>query len=123
MKVRCLSNQVGKIRYRITVGREYVVLGIAHSCGTTDTHFWIKDDPGNYFVPTPSNLFEIVDPKVSSYWIVKIDLNTVVISAREFMEPLFLDGLTNLDDECVSVFRRVSSILEAEAKPLRFSRR
>jgi hypothetical protein len=120
MKVKCLSDRVGSIRYRFTVGKEYVVLGISHSVGSEVTHLWIKDDPGNYFVPTPRDLFEIVDPKVSSYWTVKIDSDKLLLSAKEFLEPLFLDGLTNLDEKCVDVFRRISSKLEDEAKPLRF---
>lgn len=120
MKVKCLSDRVGNIRYRFTVGKEYIVLGISHSGGTEGTKLWIKDDPGNYFVPTPLNLFEIVDPKVSSHWIVKIESDKILISARDFLDPLFLDGLTNMDQKCVDVFRRISSMLEAETKPLKF---
>jgi hypothetical protein len=59
MKVKCLSDRVGNIRYRFTVGKEYVVLGISHSVDSEVTHLWIKDDPGNYFVPTSRDLFEI----------------------------------------------------------------
>jgi hypothetical protein len=51
---------------------------------------------------------------------VKIDSDKLLLSAKEFLEPLFLDGLTNLDEKCVDVFRRISSKLEDEAKPLRF---
>src|SRR5579859_6902951 len=92
MKVKCLSDRVGNFRYRVTVGKDYVVLGISQSVGVEGINFWIKDDPGNYFVPTPRSLFEIVDPKVSRYWIVRIDADRILISAKEFLEPLFLDG-------------------------------
>jgi hypothetical protein len=120
LKVKCLSDRVGNIRYRFSVGKECVVLGISQSVGSEVTHLWIKDDPGNCFVPTPRDLFEIVDPKVSSYWTVKIDSDKLLISAKELLEPLFLDGPTNCDEKCVDIFRRIASMMEDEARPLRF---
>ncbi len=119
MRVKCLSDSVGSVQYRITLNKEYVVLGISHSIGKPTVNFWIKDDPGNYIVPTPRELFEVTDQKVSSYWIVKLEDDKILISAKEFLDPSFLEGLTNREDERVSTFRRVSSMLEDEANPLK----
>jgi hypothetical protein len=121
-KLRCISNSIGAIPYEITVGNEYVALGLSHASGKSAAglvHFWIKDDRGNYLVPTPANLFEVVDPSVSCYWVVKIDGERLFLSATEFLAPFFLDDLSNQDEEPVRIFRRISALIEDEARSIR----
>jgi hypothetical protein len=116
MKVRCISNTFGALQYRLTVGRDYVVLGLSVGPERSACKFWIKDDPGNYFVPTPAELFEVVDPAVSNYWVVELDGTGLRISAREFLAPHFLDRLTNFDEPVVATFRHVAAIIEREGR-------
>lgn len=120
MKVRCISNQHGSVRYRITVGREYVALGMSLAYGTDSVwNIWLRDDPGNYFVPTPFSLLEIVEPTVSIYWLVELSAQGARISAKEFLEPSFLENLTNLDDRHIRTFQSVAAMIENEANTRR----
>jgi hypothetical protein len=117
MKVKCIAENLGAIKYRITQGKEYVVLGLSYTLGNPNINFWIKDDPGNYFVPTPRSLFEIVDPRASCYWVVNINIDgsMFVLAPEEFLEPLFLDRLTNLEEKYVRVFQTIAENIERES--------
>jgi hypothetical protein len=99
----------------MTVGKEYVVLGLSLSSGDPNINLWIKDDPGNYFVSTPQDLFEVIESRVSRHWEVKIDSTGTAIGPKEFLKPLFLDKLTNLEERQVTLFRSVTALLEQEA--------
>jgi hypothetical protein len=115
MKAKCVSNKCDGPTYRITPGKEYVVLGLTVSNDKASRKFWIKDDPGHYFVVMPSELFDIVDPRVSKHWVVHFSEEAVAISAREFLSPTFLDELTDFEEESVAIFKKVSRLIEDEA--------
>lgn len=115
MRVKCVSDTLGRFKYRLTVGKEYVVFGLTLSSGNPNINLWIKDDPGNYFVPTPQPLFAVVDSRASRHWEVEFDGKGVAIGPKEFLEPLFLDRLTNLEEHAVTIFQRVTVLLEQEA--------
>lgn len=116
MKVKCVSDRGGKVKYRMTIGKEYVVLGMSISTNDSRINFWIKDDPGNYFIPTPSDMFEVVDSSVSQYWSVLFSGSVVSISAKEFLDPGFLGELTDFDEKAVATFKEISSLIENEGE-------
>ena len=121
MKVKCIAESFGAIKYRITLGKEYVVLGLSYTVGNPIINLWIKDDPGNYFVPTPRPLFEIVDSRASCYWVVNIDIDgsAFVLAPAEFLEPLFLDRLTNFEERHVRTFQTIAAEIERESNSLK----
>ena len=114
MRVKCIATQSNGAHYRMTVGKEYTVFGISVPLANGTCSLWVKDDPGNYFVPTPAVLFEIVDPTVSIYWVIELTTTVLRVSAREFLEPFFLDRLTSRQERETAVFGRVSTLIEDE---------
>jgi hypothetical protein len=85
--------------YQITIGSIYPVLGLSFIVrskifGSTAL-VYIQVDSGN-LIPVPMCLFEIVDPRPSSYWRAKVyggfDL---LLRPEEFHERYFHDDLSN----------------------------
>jgi hypothetical protein len=114
VRVKCISSEKDGVKYRITSGSEYVVLGLSVSLEKTGVRFWIKDDPGNYFVKIPHELFELVNSHVSRYWVIKLGVAGLAISAEEFLSPTFLDDLTDFNSDSLSIFKKISNLIERE---------
>ena len=105
-------------RYQITVGKEYVVLGVSFLVGSevygNCSLFGIRDDAGR-FVSMPTVLFDLSDPRPSRFWLArrsgKADL---MLFPEEFYREYFHDDLSERDIETVAVFNGVMARLEAE---------
>jgi len=127
MKVKCVASKLSEnqardlaidkvVAYRITKDVEYAVIGISAFTrnGVNATLFWIKDDPGNYPVPIPHLLFEVLDARVSKYWVTETTKTGIRMMPGEFLEPDFLEDLTEFKPENVKIFSEVVSKLEQE---------
>lgn len=102
MRVKFNSLQKNE-ELHLTVDRSYIVYGLKHIDG--HVRFLLVNDSNTYPNLFPSELFDIVDDRISKYWIgyphnvyspsyVPPD---VVISFAEAQRPFFFDNL--LDDE------------------------
>jgi hypothetical protein len=132
MKVRCLHEyptpeqlaQLGADLYRhqrfnITVGQKYLGLGLSFyftsrltGPGITFEH---KDNDGE---PTaaPAFLFEVIDPRASKYWELKIDEDgTARLWPPSFYSDFYHDDLSEDVPKVVKDYRQVLARLQEEA--------
>lgn len=110
--------------FMLTLGREYVVYAMTVDSG----HPWfyiVDDDLHPWPMWHPGPLFELVDGRVSRYWVFGYaprddDAQGRAVPNAEFAfpewirEPMFLDRLTDNEQPEVSVFARYKSLMDDE---------
>ena len=131
MRTKCISRELTEEQrllfkvpalfrsvYQISIGREYLVLGISFVVcspvhGTTAL-LQIVNDAGNCsFVPAA--LFEIVDGRCSSFWEARFhEDGAVTMWPSEFYEPYFHDDLSNGYPETRKIFESVLAKMKSE---------
>jgi hypothetical protein len=131
MKARCTNRELTEeqrvllkapSRFRpshaLTVGKEYLVLGIVSvidspQYGNTPLFEIVNDD--HQFVLFPAVLFEVTDARCSSYWRAAVSENgTVTLRPEELYREFFHDDLSEGDLATRQVFEAVVARLEAE---------
>jgi hypothetical protein len=105
---------------RITVGKEYVVLALAHFL---DSEFYygqypvldIKDDIGT-LSSLPLFLFEVIDDRPSKYWHFNYnrERKACEMAPKSFYQEFYHDDLSEGYPEIEADFQRVSELLENE---------
>jgi hypothetical protein len=109
--------------FPVTVGKEYVVYGWTVWRGYP--WYYLADDNHSYYpVWHPAALFEVVDGRLSRYWVYgyhravsSYDRDAPVVAFREWAEdPVFYDRLTDGDAQAVATFRRYQALMEQEAE-------
>jgi hypothetical protein len=107
--------------FGIAAGREYLVLGlIIDAAPQSDGRGAWVDVLMEPEIPTlisaPLCLFEIVDPRVSRHWEIRVsDNGNVRLWPSSFYREYYHDDLSNRDPETVKDFWHVHSLLETEA--------
>jgi hypothetical protein len=105
--------------FQLTIGKEYIVLGITFVvqspiCGS-GILFDLEDDFGFCF-STPAQLFDIVDPRPSAYWMARrFGDDDLALWPEEFYRPSFHDRLSDGHQEERIAFRDLVSRLTAES--------
>lgn len=131
MKVKCLftslkdANQNGKggkivgdeYRYPLEVGQEYTVLSLTFLFNDyyNGVLLDLRNDYGivtNVVMP----LFEITDPRPSSFWIAEAREQSFRLWPEEFYTRCFHDLLTDDEPEYIKLFNQAVEKLEAEFK-------
>lgn len=133
MKVRCLNNflredqrvaiglpQGESIKHAITLGSEYIVLGLSvkppGSRNGSGLFVEIANDWGQCRGISIS-LFEIVDARCSKYWIVKSrEDGTVLLWPEEFYKEYFLDDLIEGEPDACEIFQELVTRMNTEAQ-------
>lgn len=112
--------------FGLVEGREYLVLGlIVDAASQSDGRGAWVDVLMEPEIPTvisvPLCLFEIVDPRVSRHWEIRVsDEGMVRLWPSSFYREYYHSDLSDRDPEIVKDFWRVHALLEAEAKePIR----
>jgi hypothetical protein len=105
-------------QYQVTVGKEYVVLGISFLVASevygNCPLFGICDDAGR-LVSMPTVLFELVDPRPSRFWLAKRGgKSDLLLWPEEFYREYFHDDLSERDPATVAAFSGVVARLESE---------
>lgn len=115
MKVRCVAtaldseqtNALGLppdgiiLDYRLTVGEEYLVIGLTFELGTANDGAGVYAHvllPNGDLAYSHLYLFEVIDPRASCYWHVR----KVQFAGEQFIEllpPTLFDMLTTFDDD------------------------
>ena len=131
MRVRCVREypseeqiaHLGPNFYRnqsfpITVGKEYLVLGIETYNNSvaygTCVGIQYKTDDGN-LLSTPIILFEITDPRVSNYWEARItDDGGLLLWPTAFYREYYHDDLSSGVPEVMKDFNYVYDLLDKE---------
>jgi hypothetical protein len=115
-----------KRSFAVVPGREYIVLGlIVDSSPHSDTRGAWVDVLMEPEIPTiisvPLCLFEIVDPRVSRYWEIRVSPEgNIRLWPSSFYREYYHSDLSDRDLEIVKDFWRTYALLEAEAKaPIR----
>lgn len=136
MKVVCIGNSgeilptiyldpkagVSKDReFPLTVGKQYVVYALA--IRKNQIWYYLADDHDLYCYPAghPAPLFEVVDTRLSKYWryaLTPQHLDHLALFAfTEWVsDEYFYDRLTDCKEAEVSIYRKMRSLMEAEAE-------
>ena len=111
MKVKCIGTRLSneqarqiqdrdgaKVDYQLTVGNEYLVLGITMVIPNEPVgggvQYQILNDYGGCRI-VPAGLFEIVDNRVSKYWRARYDEDgALMLWPDEFFSEFFHDDLS-----------------------------
>jgi hypothetical protein len=134
MKVVCKDNTLsgeeklargfetqGTMRYDLTVGKEYLVLGInfLQARWNNGVSFLLRDDFGRCaFVPLA--LTEVADPRASAFWRARTrNDGSLSLWPEEFFSDYFHDELSNGDQKAAEAFKRAYRQLDEEF-PLRW---
>jgi len=131
MKIRCTNRELtdeqralikapSRFRpdQRLTVGKEYLVLGIVSivdspQYGNTALFEVVDDD--RHLVLYPAVLFEVTDPRCSSFWRAAVQHDgTVTLRPEEFYREFFHDDLSDGDPVSRQMLQAVVAKLEAE---------
>ncbi len=131
MKIRCTNRELteeqrvllkapSRLRpnHALTVGKEYLVLGIVSviaspQYGNTALFEIVNDH--HQFVLFPAMLFEVTDARCSSFWRAAVQQDgTVALRPEEFCREFFHDDLSDGDLAARQVFEAVVAKLKAE---------
>lgn len=126
MKVRCITISDPKYRadqyrfqqaFHVTVGREYLVLGLQFSNGS-EVHragVWLHlvSDHG-HLTWAPLDLFEIVSPRGSRYWVARVTDYGLTLWPESLYREYYHEDLAEGVLEIEADFRRVRELLELE---------
>lgn len=110
-------------KFGIEPGEEYVVLALTVDFGSR--HLGLGPWAGIYtrkhvvhaITTVPLCLFDIVDPRVSQYWELRVpeDATLATLWPPSFYRPYYHDDLSEEVPGVVADFERVLALLEAEA--------
>lgn len=131
MKIRCITRELTEEQrsllkspsrfhpnHALTVGKEYLVLGIVSiidspQYGNTALFEIVND--GRQFVLFPAVLFEVTDARCSSYWRAAVSGDgSVTLRPEELYREFFHDDLSEGDPATRQVFQAVVAKLETE---------
>ncbi len=115
---RSFFKSVSQTRYQFTIGKNYTVyaMGFAPKSVTDFTLYRLVTD-FNAFIPAPACLFEIVDPRVSSYWRITYNRKkfAVVLEPQEFIDnPELSEAILDRDPEALAIFREIRMRMDTE---------
>jgi hypothetical protein len=129
MKTRCISsrlsdNQVKKIwatkphfqdvrDFGTIVGKEYLVFGIS----IMDGEPWIDIlSESKYLVQAPLCLFEIINRRISKYWVVGFSPHGDFIMRPPSIldQPYYFDDLSEYKPDVLNEFQKIKDLLENE---------
>ena len=104
--------------FSLTVGRDYLVLGMQFIRKSTIygavTLFELENDDG-VLVPAPNVLFQVVDGRASKWWEARQDEDgDLKLCPREFYQEYFHDDLSNRNSGALTAFREVRERLIRE---------
>lgn len=128
MKVKALridmqvSSSLGgdqRREYPIKVGHEYVVYTVACIFEKGEYHgltlYGVEDGFGR-LIAVPSELFEIIDPRVSRFWVATSSADSFYMRPREFVDNVYLSDDIHEDlPGARATFREIKARLEAES--------
>jgi hypothetical protein len=123
MRARCIADKLSTEQklilgvpeaqnpcYQITVGRVYTVLGISYQTQSkycNGTMLEIQEDEKAYCISIPLCLFEVVDRRISKYWIAVQRHFDMTLWPEEFYTDFFHDDLTEGIKETKAIYEMV----------------
>lgn len=104
--------------FHISLDKEYVVLGISFMLDDSVGRCSFVEVTNDYghLSSVPLLLFEIIDPRVSKYWVIRqLGSFTFTLWPNDFYTEYFHDDLSNNVPEIVESFNKIRIKLEEEA--------
>jgi len=99
-----------KMENFLNIGDEYTVYAVTIQKTMTYVQIYID----NKLISIPIELFEIIDSKVSKYWLVSYTDSTTRFWPNEFYQEFFHDDLFEGVTEIVTQFNDVKNKIERE---------
>ena len=98
------------LRDHFQIGFQLLVYGLTFSRNIL--YYYIFD--GDHIYEVPSQLFKIVDPRVSKYWKLKIDSENKTLWPSLFYEDLFLENMMEREKKERKEFEELKILMEKE---------
>jgi hypothetical protein len=115
---RSFFKSTSHTRYQFTIGKDYTVYAMEFvPSSVTDFTLYRVVTDFNAFVPAPACLFEIVDPRVSSYWRITHNRKNfgVALEPPEFIDdPGLSEAILDRDPQALTIFRAIRMRMDAE---------
>lgn len=115
MKVVCIDAALpgdGPSVYALTVGREYVVIGLTFRDGCIWLDLPIA--PGTV-ISAPLDRFRVVDDRASGFWRLRAwEEGVIGLRPEEFGTPFFLDDASDQREPAFSIMEALIDRLQAE---------
>ncbi len=107
--------------WQAEIGREYTVYAVSIHRGYP-FYFVASSDSWQPFQTIPSLCFEIVDPRLSTYWLFKTRVVeyrgdqtfSTTLAFKEWFEPMFLSNLVDGYETEGRVMRTIANLMDAE---------
>ena len=125
MRVRCIRDQpdgealrrMGRAFFDgrgspLTVGRDYLVYGIAFHNG--GVWFHVLNATGSWLFDAPIELFEVLDPRVSRHWRLGQRDDRVLLYPELLLGDYLHDDLSEGVPDVVRRVRELTTVMEAE---------
>jgi len=118
MVVRCIKTSIDAddpyiinrdMRDFLRIGDEYIVYGIRMKLNKS-IYFMVFD--GNHLVEVPSPMFEIIDGRVSSLWVVQNEGDNIRLWPELFYEDDFLENFSEWEDRERKKFEKLKQYFE-----------
>ena len=109
-----------KTVFPLSIGKDYVVYALSTYLGHVWYHIW--DENSDYYPGwAPSLLFEVVDHRLSQYWIAGTSgdssVNTFLIGYREWvLDKSHIRNLFERGSEAGQIFKRYQNLMDLEFK-------
>ena len=131
MRIRCIRTEFSEAEkerfgianiapnsFRLTVGTEYLVLGLSFMDKSSVLGEGLcVDISGNgvYITPAPLRFFEITDPRSSRHWILSQNQAGIFcLWPQSFFQPFYHDLLSDGDASVSEDFRHTVAVLATE---------
>jgi hypothetical protein len=107
-----------KNEFFVTVGRTYVVYALRFL--SNQVWYYIDDDHHEWYpIRKPAPLFQVIDPRLSKYWSIRVSEgdrgSDVLVAFEEWLsDPRFYDRLTDMGDEEVKAFQERKRQMDEE---------
>ena len=118
MRAECGMDSSYAPEWQITVGMEYVVFSVgcvpdSDAYGKA-TLYRIVDD-FERLIPVPACLFDIIDPKVSKYWLADYQGIYFSLKPKEFIDnPFLTEEILDREEAAVNLFQEIQDRFERE---------
>ncbi|MFK3847722.1 hypothetical protein [Stenotrophomonas sp. NPDC078853] len=110
------------VGFNVSLGKEYIVFTVDCSCDSgifgnfgDSTLYGLEDEYGRLMI-YPAALFEVVDARVSRYWVAGYREGSFQLRPQEFIDNIYLSDDIHEDlPGARATFREIKARLEAEA--------
>lgn len=114
MKIKVVAENIDKLWGAFEKEKEYLVVAMIITTSSNIIEVYCKDGD-NVARKNSIEFFDVVDPRISKYWVIKRNTqNDIILAPAPFKDELYFDNLIDNDYDCVQLFDYWTNILKNE---------